>query len=67
MNDHAEKLTEELTRLGNQAIECIVAVFVADGGDTTHDERRIAWWEFVMGPRKMIQPEVVQGTRASGR
>lgn len=58
LNRHSEVLTEALTKRGSQAIECIVAVFVADGEDETHDERRIAWWDFAMEPREMIKPQL---------
>ena len=41
-----------------ESIECVIAVFVKDGGDKTHDERKIIWWDFALPPRVMPKPGV---------
>jgi hypothetical protein len=60
MNSHSEEMTHriesKLTESNSLSVECIVAIFVADGRDKTHDERKIIWWDFAMQPRVMVKP-----------
>lgn len=62
MDEHAEKMTKALCDIfaKNGSVEAIIQVLVRKSHDTTHDERKILWWDFAYGPTEMTVPKNIE-------
>ncbi|HTI71637.1 MAG TPA: hypothetical protein VMF06_16805 [Candidatus Limnocylindria bacterium] len=69
LRQNSEMLTKKLVEQSQTkaSIEAIVRVFIADGGDEHHDERKVIWWDVVMGPREIPTPNLAAGGARTGR
>ncbi len=52
---HSEHLTKRLTQAfkDSDSVEAIVKIYIMDGSDQHHDERKIIWWDLALEPRQM--------------